>query len=580
MGRSLRGIMLATATLATLATAGGCDPAANATPGPTLQALNNGLLQVDEAALDTIVDGLENRTYTLALRRREAAAPDVKGGIDPANSNLHMQLLGHLPGDPLTITDTNAPVQRLCTKMATVIEGLGTAVGPTPFARALLALSICRGLDARIDAMLAAGGDLDQFLEREVVPEMKGTRNNGDCKGYEIAAATVEFTVKGVDFKPELTETRLTARIEDPILKVTEGTYQVSEGSGKKKVCVDRSLVGAKVAIDGKVDLTFHAKPADHVKTLSWAQACGVKLYPYSDPQPETATIPRTLNYGGISFSLDTRAEIAHIDLDSQGLFVDWAVQYLVNHTKRINCAIAGVSKEACEHSTAAARTIPIEYVNLILTSWGAVLEHLRWETTGSVQNFRFDSRAGLDPDGDRLLTGLDNCPNHTNVDQQDSDYDGVGDVCDPRIAPRSEIDDLLFYQQYKACGFPTLSETFDALKDPMIDAAITRATVQATKDYWMAQSIKYGFDWSLVVIDEKPDRMFLNADHAFTTARQNLEILAKRWDMPALKLIPLKLLKVGVAQRVILDPVAQLPKLTPYQQGVLELAIPDRLIP
>jgi hypothetical protein len=46
------------------------------------------------------------------------------------------------------------------------------------------------------------------------------------------------------------------------------------------------------------------------------------------------------------------------------------------------------------------------------------------------------------------------------------------------------------------------------------------------------------------------------------------------------LKLIPLKLLKVGVAQRVILDPVAQLPKLTPYQQGVLELAIPDRLIP
>lgn len=569
--------MLATATLAA---AGACDPAPIANPGPTLQSLNSGLLMIDEAALDEIVDGLEDRSYTLAFRRRDAADPEVKGGIDPIASNLHMQLLGHLPGDPNTIADTGAPVQRLCARLTTIITSLGDQVAPTPFARAALALALCRGLDTRIDAMLAAGGDLDQFLEREVVPALKGKRNDGDCKGYEVAAATVEFRAKGVDFTPDLAETRLTLRIEDPVLKVTEGTYQVSEGTGKKKVCVDRSLVGAKLAIDGRLDLTFHARPADHVKTLDWAQACGVKLYPYSSPQPETATIPRTLNYGSVSFTLDTRAEITHIDLDSQGLFVDWVVQYVLNHTKRINCAIAGVGKDACEHSTEAARTIPVASYGLILTSWGAVLERLRWESVNTVLRFRFDSRAGLDPDLDRLLTGLDNCPNHANADQQDSDYDGVGDACDPRTAPRSEFEDLLFYQQHKACGTLTLSETFDALKDPMIDGAITRATVQAAKDYWMAQSIKYGFDWSWVVIDEKPERMFATPDLALATAKQNLEILAKRWDMPALTLLPLKLVKVGAARRLILDPAAQLPKLTPYQQGVLELAIPDRLVP
>jgi hypothetical protein len=35
------------------------------------------------------------------------------------------------------------------------------------------------------------------------------------------------------------------------------------------------------------------------------------------------------------------------------------------------------------------------------------------------------------DPDGDGLDYYLDNCPNHSNVDQADCDGDGRGDVCD-----------------------------------------------------------------------------------------------------------------------------------------------------
>ena len=36
--------------------------------------------------------------------------------------------------------------------------------------------------------------------------------------------------------------------------------------------------------------------------------------------------------------------------------------------------------------------------------------------------------------------------------------------------------------------------------------------------------------------------------------------------------MLPLKLIKVGSVRRVVIDPVAPLPKLTDYQRGVLEL--------
>ncbi len=40
------------------------------------------------------------------------------------------------------------------------------------------------------------------------------------------------------------------------------------------------------------------------------------------------------------------------------------------------------------------------------------------------------------DSDGDNILSGLDNCPNTYNVDQSDSDYDGLGDACDGSSDP------------------------------------------------------------------------------------------------------------------------------------------------
>ncbi len=561
-------------SMVTLVAAGGCDPEPVTNPASTLQSLNDGLLLIDESTLDGVLDGLENRTYKLAFRRRDAVDTDVVGGLDPAASNLHTQLLGHSPGDFSSTPDATTPIPRLCAQMTATINSLGTAVAPNAF-------GLCAGLDRKIDAMLAAGSPLDRFLEDEVAPHMRGTRGDGDCKGYTIAAATVQFAAKGVDLTPNLGETRLAMRIEDPVIEVTDGTYQVSQGAGKNKVCVDRSLTGAKLAIDGRLDLTFRAQAKEYVSDFAWRTICGVRFYPYSPPAPETATVPRTLQYGGISIALDTRAEITHIDLDSQGLFVDWAVQYALNHTKRIRCAIAGVGKDACEHSTEAARTIGLASYDLRLPRWGAVLEHLRWDTVNSVQRFRFDSRAGLDPDGDLIFTGLDNCPNNANPDQLDTDVDGVGEVCDPRTAPQSEIQDKLVLHHLKHCDGFTVSETLDSLRtDAAIDRITTQTMVQAATSYWKQQTVDYGFDWSWVVIDEKPDRMFATADIALAMAKQNLDILATRWNIAALRLLPLKLIKVGRARRVVVDPIAPLPKLTDYQRGVLELAIPDRLVP
>ncbi len=44
------------------------------------------------------------------------------------------------------------------------------------------------------------------------------------------------------------------------------------------------------------------------------------------------------------------------------------------------------------------------------------------------------------DRDGDGLLDGVDNCPNHPNVDQRDTDGDGRGNRCDP--CPTDAFDD------------------------------------------------------------------------------------------------------------------------------------------
>ena len=125
------------------------------------------------------------------------------------------------------------------------------------------------------------------------------------------------------------------------------------------------------------------------------------------------------------------------------------------------------------------------------------------------------------------------------------------------------------------------MAETLNALRtDAAIDRITTQTMVQAATDYWKQQTVDYGFDWSWVVIDEKPDRMFATADIALAMAKQNLDILATRWNIAALRVLPLKLIKVGSVRRVVIDPVAPLPKLTDYQRGVLELAIPDRLVP
>lgn len=575
------------AALGSLLTIFACDQPAPSDPGATLQALNSGLMFISEAQLDTILDGLEGRTYTLVLRRRDAADPTRPGGIDPAASNLHAQILGHAPGDITATADATATVPRLCAQLTTTINTLGNAVAPTPLGRALVALAVCRGLDRTIDGMLASGGDLDRFLEREVAPHMRGSRAKGDCKGYTIAAAALEFQIQGVDLTPDGSETRLAMRIEDPTLRVTEGTYQVGDGSeknddgpGRTKVCADRSLVGARLAIDGRLDLGFRARASETSESFPWPELCGKPIVASMPPPAEAATVPRKLLHGQWTIDLDTRATISHIDLDSQGLFVDWAVQYFLNHTKQIACAFAGVSEDQCERGTEAARTVPVASYKLILPTWGAVLEHLRWDTINSAPRLRFDSRAGLDPDHDLLLTGLDNCPNNANVDQADVDYDGVGDACDPVTGDPDAIHAAILQQTLVNCRLGTMSETFDPLRSyPRLDRNLAMPRIEGVKQYWKLQAKDYGFDWSMVIIDEKPERMFASVQQAMDMARFNLDILATRWNRPELRLIPLNLVKVGANQRVGYD-AAKLPMLTSYQRTMLELAIPDRLIP
>lgn len=50
---------------------------------------------------------------------------------------------------------------------------------------------------------------------------------------------------------------------------------------------------------------------------------------------------------------------------------------------------------------------------------------------TGTLGDIRSREGEGSDIDGDRIMDGVDSCPNVPNPDQRDRDGDGIGDVCD-----------------------------------------------------------------------------------------------------------------------------------------------------
>jgi hypothetical protein len=53
-------------------------------------------------------------------------------------------------------------------------------------------------------------------------------------------------------------------------------------------------------------------------------------------------------------------------------------------------------------------------------------------------------TRMGIDRDEDTVLDGVDNCPAVSNLDQTDSDTDGVGDACDALVGSDSDGDGVL----------------------------------------------------------------------------------------------------------------------------------------
>ena len=316
-------------------------------------------------------------------------------------------------------------------------------------------------LSGQIMAQLADEGPILGQLEAILIPllysefgRLDSDGSLSDCNKVRLDdIGAVSIAIKNVSLVRDGAELSLHFDLADLVIEVERARAWVPT-----LWCNVFTINDCDISYPGTVlSVTLDAKPRNLRERFSWPQVWAECRYisPQSLFYPEglpaeSAEVPDGLDYGSLTVSSTWRlGDLSSPELDFDnpvtgavvGLFMG-AGNMLGSVAGAVGCVFDWVFGDgsACEPDEPDA--VPLPEITYFLKFDRFAIQHIRAASDGILFDYLVDS------DWDHVLTGLDNCPTVTNYSQTDSDFDGVGDACDPDIhsVSTAEMDAALDY--------------------------------------------------------------------------------------------------------------------------------------